>query len=50
VVEHFGREHWFGEDGAVFRGGEEGELPILIAKIRPVHTQPSVPGAHALRH
>jgi hypothetical protein len=36
IVEHFGRDHWFGEDGAVLRDGEDGEPPLLIATVRPV--------------
>jgi hypothetical protein len=34
-VEHFGRDHWFGEDGAVLRGGDEGEPPAVVATVRP---------------
>jgi hypothetical protein len=36
VVEYFGRDHWFGEDGAVLRGGDEGEPPVVVATVRPI--------------
>jgi len=36
VVEHFGRDHCFGEGGAVLRGSEDGEPRAVLAMVRPV--------------
>ena len=36
AVEHFGRDHSFGEDGTVLRDAEEGEPPAVIATVRPI--------------
>ena len=36
VVDHFGRDAWFGDEGAVLRGGEGDELPVVIGCVRAV--------------
>jgi hypothetical protein len=38
VVVHFGRDHWLGDDGVVFRAGDEGEPPVAVGTIRAVPT------------
>jgi hypothetical protein len=38
VVEHFGRDHWFGEDGTVLRS-LDGEQAVVIAMIREAATE-----------
>ena len=32
----FGRGHWIAHDGAVLRGGEDGDPPLVVAEIRAV--------------
>jgi hypothetical protein len=38
IVVHFGHDHWLGDDGVVFRAGDEGEPPVAVGGMRAVLT------------